>query len=80
MAAAVADVIQHFITAMDSLKLSMTAVDQVGGGGRAGLLWRCAAIGCCATMVLCCAAMVLCCATMVLCCAAMVLCCATMVL
>jgi hypothetical protein len=32
MAAAVADVIQHFITAMDSLKLNMTAVDQVGWG------------------------------------------------
>ncbi len=28
---AVAETVQHFITAMDSLKLNMVAVDQVGG-------------------------------------------------
>ena len=31
MAAVVADVIQHCITAMDSLKLGFTAMDQVRG-------------------------------------------------
>ena len=36
-ARAVAEVVQNFITAMDSLKLNLVAVDQVGrGGGGAG--------------------------------------------
>jgi hypothetical protein len=39
-ARAVAETVQHFITAMDSLKLNLVAVDQVGReGGHVWLVW-----------------------------------------
>lgn len=38
-ARAVAETVQHFITAMDSLKLNLVAVDQVRGGDWVGWGW-----------------------------------------